>query len=88
MPLKSPMAIMAASLDATGQRQPEQSLDLMVCECCSTGLARANNGNLIAVWRDRSKTDIRDINISIRQTTDGKWTEPRLVHRDNWKMPS
>lgn len=88
MPLKSPMSIMAASLDATGQRQPEQSLDLMVCECCSTGLARANSGDLIAVWRDRNKEEIRDINVSIRQSTDGKWTEPRLVHRDNWKMPS
>lgn len=85
---KAPMTIHTASFDVQGKRQSERSLDNRTCECCSTDLASRPDGGLIAVWRDRSEKEIRDISYSIRPGLHGDWSEPRLLHRDNWYMPS
>lgn len=63
----------------------EVVLDDRTCECCQTDLALGPEG-LIAVYRDRSPDEIRDIAI-VRQTPEG-WSEPIHVHADGWEMPA
>ena len=38
----------------------------------------------VAVYRDRSPEEIRDI--SVVRLVDGVWTEPAPVHADNWMI--
>lgn len=66
---------------ATATRVHEALLDARSCDCCQTATARARSGRVI-VYRDRTEQEIRDIAI-VRRTASG-WTEPRIVHADNW----
>ncbi|MEL6593110.1 MAG: hypothetical protein AAFQ68_23630 [Bacteroidota bacterium] len=58
-------------------------LDQRICDCCQTDMAMSSRG-LIAVYRDRSPKEIRDIYYS--RHINGQWTEPKPVHQDNWKI--
>lgn len=77
----SEMTLRFAALDKSGQLHAETILDARVCECCQTDAAVTSNGAVV-VYRDRSLNEIRDIGIVRYQN--GHWTEPRLVHADNW----
>lgn len=66
---------------AVATRLHEALLDARTCDCCQTATARAQSGRVI-VYRDRTEDEIRDIAI-VRRTATG-WTEPRVVHADNW----
>ena len=59
-------------------------LDSRVCDCCQTAAAMTADGPVV-VYRDRSKGEVRDIQI-IRQTTRG-WSAPASVHDDGWVVP-
>lgn len=56
-------------------------LDSRTCDCCQTS-AVAVPGGLVVAYRGRSADEIRDIEVVRR--VDGRWTEPRPVHRDGW----
>jgi hypothetical protein len=58
-------------------------LDPRVCDCCQTAAAMTSEGPIYA-YRDRSADDVRDI-AYVRRTASG-WTEPKVVHADNWKL--
>jgi hypothetical protein len=77
------MTIRAAIIDKTGKKLSEWELDDRVCDCCQTGAAITSNGPVV-VYRDRSNDEIRDI--SIVRFTDGKWTQPKPIFADNWKI--
>lgn len=62
-----------------------QTLDVRTCDCCQTATAMTSKGP-VAVYRDRSPEEIRDM--SIVRLLNGKWTEPMPVHRDGWKIAS
>lgn len=62
---------------------PDEVLDERVCECCSTAAASTDDGPL-AVVRDRSADEIRDIGI-VRRTADG-WAATELVSADEWTI--
>jgi hypothetical protein len=76
-----PMALAAGSLTRTGRPGPDAIIDARVCDCCQTDLARTSEG-LIAVYRDRSETEIRDI-FAVRRIN-GRWTTPVRVAADGW----
>lgn len=78
---RGPMALATGSLDRNGRVVSEAILDARTCDCCQTALARTSEG-LIAVYRDRSDAEIRDISV-IRQVN-GKWTAPAKVANDGW----
>jgi hypothetical protein len=78
---RGPMALVGGSLDRTGRAIGESILDARVCDCCQTALARTSEG-LIAVYRDRTETEIRDISV-VRQVK-GKWTAPARLAEDGW----
>lgn len=77
------MTLRFATIDARGRISDEALLDGRVCECCQTSAAMTTEG-AVAVYRDCSDKQIRDI--SIVRLQKGRWTAPRTVHADNWKI--
>src|SRR5690606_41099939 len=62
---------------------PIWELDAMTCSCCQTDMARGARRTL-AVYRDRSSGEVRDISaVSIDATG---ISPPRQVHEDGWVM--
>ena len=80
---KGSMRIYAGGIEPDGKPSPETVLDPKTCECCQTAMARTDAG-LVAAYRDRSDAEIRDIAV-VRQVN-GRWTEPTIVHADNWEF--
>ena len=82
-PLPVSMTLRYAAIDADGKLSDETQLDERVCECCQTSAALTSEG-AIAVYRDRSDKEVRDIYTVSRQQ--GSWSAPRAVHADNWEI--
>lgn len=78
------MNLRYATLARGGRLADETLLDARVCECCQTSAALTSDG-VVVVYRDRSEGETRDISI-VRRARDGRWTEPRTVHADGWKI--
>ncbi len=75
------MTLRYASINADGELADEVQLDDRVCECCQTSATLTSEG-VIAVYRDRSQAEVRDI-YSVNQVN-GSWATPRSIHPDNW----
>ena len=58
-------------------------IDDRICDCCQTSAAVTARGPVV-VYRDRSPDEIRDI--AILRRVDGTWTQPSLVHADDWHI--
>jgi hypothetical protein len=82
-PAAESMTLRYAAVDADGKLSDETQLDERVCECCQTSAALTSAG-AIAVYRDRSQTEVRDIYF-VRQVNGG-WGAPHPVHADNWEI--
>ncbi len=82
-PAAESMTLRYAALDADGKLSDEAQLDERVCECCQTSAAMTSDGP-IAVYRDRSQKEVRDIYF-VKQMN-GTWTDPKPVHTDNWEI--
>lgn len=82
-PLSVNMTLRYATIDASGKIADEAELDERVCECCQTSAALSSDG-VVAVYRDRSQNEVRDI-YSVRQAS-GAWAKPQVVHADNWNI--
>ena len=82
-PLPVNMTLRYAALDASGNITDEAQLDDRVCECCQTAAALSSEG-IVAVYRDRSQGEVRDI-YSVRQAS-GVWATPQTVHADGWEI--
>ncbi|HEX6161525.1 MAG TPA: sialidase family protein, partial [Thermoanaerobaculia bacterium] len=78
------MTVRYANLDAALQASGETVLDPRVCECCTTAMTMTASGPVVA-YRDRSEEEIRDISFT-RLLPSGRWSVPRLVNRDDWKI--
>ena len=77
------MTLRTAAFDRSGRLSDETELDARVCECCQTDLARTTDG-WIAVYRDRSEDEVRDIHY-VRKVND-VWTQPKAIHADGWQI--
>jgi hypothetical protein len=82
-PLPASMTLRYAAIDAQGNLSDEAELDERVCECCQTSATVTSDG-VVAVYRDRSHDEVRDI-YSVRQDK-SKWQLPKVVHADNWTI--
>ena len=78
------MALRFTTLDADGTLGPEQVVDSRVCECCQTDAVRTAAGDVIAVYRDRSPLEVRDIGIA--RLSDGGIGDSEILHADNWRI--
>jgi hypothetical protein len=77
------MALMYTSIAPTGVLGPEMQIDNRTCECCKTALTATADG-LIAVYRDRTDKEIRDISIS--RFANGRWSAPEDLSKDGWEI--
>lgn len=77
------MALMYTTIAANGTLGPETQIDNRACECCKTSMTATADG-LVAVYRDRSDKEIRDI--SIVRYTNGRWSQPQALTNDGWEI--
>jgi hypothetical protein len=77
------MSLRGAMFGPDGNQASEMSIDDRVCECCPSAAAVTAEGPIVA-FRNRTSDEIRDIYVS--RLIGGKWTEPRAVHNDNWRI--
>lgn len=82
-PAASGMTLRAAFMDESLQRRGEQVVDELICDCCQTDVAVAASGP-VAVYRDRSIDEIRDIYVT--RYVDGQWRPGRAVAHDQWHI--
>ena len=82
-PSPASMTLRYATIDANGKISDEAQLDERVCECCQTSATLSSEG-IVAVYRDRSQNEVRDI-YTVGQTN-GAWRTPQAVHTDNWQI--
>jgi hypothetical protein len=77
------MTLRYAAIGPDGALQDEALLDPRVCDCCQTSAAVTAAGPLV-VYRDRSSREERDI--AVVGLRDGRWSEPRGLPADGWKI--
>ena len=77
------MNIRAAAISSEGAVSNDILLDGRTCSCCQTTAAITDNGPVV-LYRDRSADEIRDI--AITRMVQGKWTKPKPIHNDGWKI--
>jgi len=78
-----PAYLMRTVLDASGKEVREERLDADVCTCCPTAVVRTGKGLAVA-YRGHTPADIRDI--AVIRLENGKWSQPKIVNPDNWKI--
>lgn len=79
------MTIRSAEISRDGTISRKRVIDSTVCDCCPTDLV-ATDGGALAVYRDRSEGEVRDIAIARYEFETGQWSDPKIVHNDNWKI--
>jgi hypothetical protein len=77
------MSVASTVVSAAGERGAESMIDTRACDCCQVGGAMTSEGPVVA-YRDRSADEIRDI--AVVRRVNGAWTQPRIVHADNWNI--
>lgn len=77
------MSVRFGMFDGNWKQTAETAVDVRVCECCPTTAAVTSEGPIVA-FRGRSDDEIRDIHVS--RFDNGKWTTPKAVHEDGWKI--
>lgn len=78
------MSIIARRINPDGSLQKEFVVDEQTCECCPTAITRMESGSLLAAYRDRSDSHIREIAVSRMQQD--SWSEPNFVSADAWRI--
>ena len=82
--LDTSMTLRSAVITPEGERVREQIVDDSVCDCCQTDVAISASGP-IAVYRDRTADEIRDIYVT--RFVDGEWQAGVPLHADGWRIP-
>ncbi len=75
------MTLRGATLAADGELLDEMLLDERVCDCCQTDIAATAAGP-IAVYRNRTADEVRDIYVSRHK--DDKWQAGTPISNDGW----
>ncbi len=78
-----PVSLKRTVVSSEGKVLKEESLDNDVCTCCPTSVVKTAKGLLVA-YRDHTPEDIRDI--SVMRLEGGKWTAPKNINPDKWKI--
>jgi hypothetical protein len=82
-PAAPAMSLRFTTVALDGAPAPDREIDARACDCCQTDLAVTGRG-LVAVYRDRTDDEIRDV-VATRLVNDG-WTTPRPVAADGWHI--
>ncbi|MFV1884843.1 MAG: hypothetical protein ACMZ7B_10165 [Balneola sp.] len=81
--LSTAMTLRGAELSQSGNILSEAEIDNAICDCCNTSITKTSNG-LLAVYRDRTEGEIRDIYVA--RLTNGEWDDPKPVYNDEWEI--
>jgi len=79
----SGMTLRSATFDQELLPFKEALVDDLICDCCQTDIAITADGP-IAVYRNRTVNEIRDIYVSRREF--GEWQPGHAVGDDNWEI--
>ena len=82
-PRGTSMTLRSAVVGPDGEVSQEQLVDEIVCDCCQTGVAISSEGP-IAVYRDRTVDEIRDIYVS--RFSNGAWEPGTPIANDGWEI--
>jgi hypothetical protein len=77
------MMLITTTIGPNNSLGPEVGVDERVCDCCQTAVAMAAGGPVV-FYRDRTSDEIRDIYVV--RLIDGRWTTPKPVHNDGWRI--
>jgi hypothetical protein len=77
------MMLIATTIGSDRSLGREVGVDDRVCDCCQTAVAMAAGGPVVA-YRNRTPDEIRDIYVA--RLVDGRWTTPRPVYNDGWRI--
>ncbi|MGH8495173.1 MAG: sialidase family protein [Gammaproteobacteria bacterium] len=77
------MTLRAALLSPEGGTTDEWLIDDRVCDCCQTDTAATSEG-IVAVYRNRTEEELRDIFVVRFDGT--KWSEPAPIAEDGWRI--
>ena len=77
------MTLRSALVTTANEVTTSQLVDELVCDCCQTDVA-VSAGGPIAVYRNRTKSEIRDIYAA--RHVEGRWEPGIPVARDDWKI--
>lgn len=80
----SGMTLRTAVLSADLSLSDELLVDELICDCCQTDVALTGAGP-VAVYRNRTRDEIRDIYVS--HYRDQRWQQGRPVADDGWEIP-
>jgi hypothetical protein len=80
----SGMTLRSATFAADLSGTSDVLVDDLTCDCCQTDVAITATGP-VAVYRDRTVNEIRDIYVS--RLVDGAWQDGQAVSDDNWDIP-
>lgn len=83
-PNETGMTLRAAMLTTESTLADEQLVDSLICDCCQTDVAMTAEGP-IAVYRNRTENEIRDIYVTRR--VGDQWTEGTPINNDHWEIP-
>jgi hypothetical protein len=75
------MTLRYGAYNAAWAQVSDRSIDAKVCDCCTTSVAMTADGP-IAVYRNRTDDEIRDIYVTRYEK--GAWTPGKSVHDDGW----
>ncbi|MDA0680748.1 MAG: sialidase family protein [Proteobacteria bacterium] len=79
----SGMTLRSARINDDQSLSNENLIDDLTCDCCQTDAAVTSEGP-VAIYRDRTEGEIRDIYVSRR--VDGEWQTGVAVANDNWDI--
>jgi len=85
-PGDKPMQLRTVFVEGT-QIAPSELVDESVCDCCSTAavaLAAAAGGGSAVAYRDRTSSEIRDVQVALRPAGGAMTT--KAVGNDGWKI--
>ena len=78
------MQLRGRNISSDGTMGKDTLLDMRTCTCCQTSAVVTDGGDVLAVYRDRSSKEIRDISI-VRHSQHG-WSAPIAVSVDGWQI--
>ncbi|MCF6351483.1 MAG: exo-alpha-sialidase [Cyclobacteriaceae bacterium] len=78
--------VRSAHLNFEGNISNRIILDDNTCTCCQTTMLNTGNDNFIALYRDRTEEEIRDI-AGVKFNNEGVLVEPKIIFADEWHIP-
>lgn len=83
--LSTAMTLRSVMVHRDGSRGEEMEVDSAVCDCCQTSAARSGD-RIIAVYRNRTSGEVRDIYRAVYDLDENHWSEPAVLSEEGWEI--